>query len=266
MTNVRHLLFSEKVYNSYEEAALSCGKALYEEQAIVERIRLTRKSTEIGRGGMSLPNIGVLPILDAVHRVYTRDHPKEIAVLDFGGADGNYFRYVSKLIAPGISLRWSVVETPAMVRAMREFEGSGLRFFTSVSEALQNTAQKIDLVFTSGAIQYTSDPWQTLHRLLDIRASYMIFNRQSLSMEDFDIVSIQTSLLSWHGEGPVPAGTKDTIVRYPHTSMQRLRFEEAVSGRYRTLYTFPETSGVKKVNKLRIAGISYFLENTGFGS
>lgn len=92
-------------------------------------------------------------------------------------------------------------------------------------------------------------------------SAYMIFNRQSLSPENFDIISVQTSFLSWHGAGEVPKNFKERIIKYPHTSIRSERFEKAVLEKYDILYTFPESSGIKRTNKLKIAGISYFCAN-----
>jgi putative methyltransferase (TIGR04325 family) len=51
-------------------------------------------------------------------------------VLDFGGACGLHYKQ-----AQSSSVRWAVVETPAMAERARALASDKLRFFTSISDA-----------------------------------------------------------------------------------------------------------------------------------
>lgn len=141
---------------------------------------------------------------------------------------------------------------------MSGYRTDELFFSSSLQELSSKSTDKIDIVFTSGTIQYTAEPYSVLKDLINIGSRILIFNRQSLSLESFDIVSVQTSLLSWHGYGPAPADFTEQVVQYPHTSIQIKKFEEIVSEKYDVLYTYEETSGIKKVGKYKVAGKSYY--------
>lgn len=259
-----HLLIKEKTYKSYQEAALRCQKELYEQAPIVhlvtKRARQFRNKLSVNGTPCHIGNVGALCILDAINRLTTAHQSGPITVLDFGGGDGSYYWQVRKSLPDNILLRWCVVETPAMATAMKTFATDELCFASSIPESMQKAAGRIDIVFSSGAIQYTENPWKALADLFAVEATYIIFNRQSLSLEDFDIISIQRSLLSWHSEGPVPEGFKDRLIKYPHTSIRLSTFEKKLKEKYKILYTFPESTGIKHVNKLKVTGISYLLQ------
>lgn len=264
---IRRLFFKEKVYKSYHEAAVKCPSELYQQESIIhlvtERAKQFRTKISVNGAICHMENVGALCLLDAINRLSLALKNQSIIVLDFGGGDGSYYWYVRKSLARHIHLQWYVIETPAMVIAMQEFSTNELHFVFSIQEALQKTENKADIVFASGSIQYTEKPWQTLNDLLSAEATYMIFNRQSLSLENFDIISIQSSLLSWHGAGSIPTGFSDRLIKYPHTSIRLCCFEETIKEKYNILYTYPEISGVKHTNKLKVIGLSYLCECKG---
>src|SRR5690606_13031731 len=134
---------------------------------------------------------------------------------------------------------WIVVETDPMTVVMKKYETDELYFCSSLEDAFNRTDGKIDITFTSGAIQYTRDPYKTINDLLNLNSSIIIFNRVSFSLEEYDIISIQTSLLSWHGlQMPKPKGFREKVIKYPHTNIQKKKFEELIFDKYKLLYTF----------------------------
>jgi putative methyltransferase (TIGR04325 family) len=82
-------------------------------------------------------------------------------VLDFGGAFGVHYK---EACLHSKNLRWAVLETPAMVRKASEIETDQLRFFSSISDAA-SWLESIDLMHSSGALQYVPDPERTLGEL-----------------------------------------------------------------------------------------------------
>ena len=86
----------------------------------------------------------------------------------------------------------------------------------------------------------------------------MVFNRQSLTEGDLDVVTVQRSLLSWHGSAETGGvDFEDREVRYPHTSMQVKKMEEILRRGYDILYTFEDNTGFRKLRGERILGKNY---------
>ncbi|RAJ83138.1 putative methyltransferase (TIGR04325 family) [Chitinophaga dinghuensis] len=251
----RKKFLKEKIYPSYAEASANCSDKLYENKEIVHLVASKANSPVSTHKPI---NPGVIAALELVNKIYLQQQATPVTVIDFGGGDGDYYHTTRLLVSPFINMKWIVVETPAMAEAMQANQTKELFFVSSLDKAME-IAGHVDIVFTSGAVQYTPDPQQTIADLCKIKAAFMVFNRQSLSEEDFNIISIQSSPLSWHGSGgKLPDTFIEKIVRYPHTSLRRELFEQTLSSHnYQTIYTFPEHTGIKKVNKLNVAGISY---------
>lgn len=153
-------------------------------------------------------------------------------VLDFGGAAGLHYRIACDAF-PNRQFRWAVVETPLMVSKARRLEDKGLRFFTTVMEA-REWLGGVDLLHSVGALQYTSEPEQTLAELVGIGAPLMLWAKLDLG-ETCETV-MQRSLLSENGPGrELPTGVEDAEVFYPLTRMRRADFTGAHSG-YRAVW------------------------------
>jgi putative methyltransferase (TIGR04325 family) len=183
-----------------------------------------------------------------------------INVIDFGGADGGHYLLIRQLIKPETRLKWTVVETAEMVKAMHIFATDELSFCDNLDDAIQKMG-KIDILHTAGTIQYTPNPYQFVEKMVHSAADYLIFNRQSLNQNDADLITIQRSLLSWHGSNDVKsAAFVDCEIRYPHTNISLKKFEEMVQQRFAITYTYEDITGVKKVPKETIVGKSYVLK------
>ena len=72
-------------------------------------------------------------------------------VLDFGGGCGIHYKQ-----ARSPTVRWAIVESPAMVERASELSTERLQFFTSISEAA-DWLGPIDLMHSNGALQYTPE-------------------------------------------------------------------------------------------------------------
>jgi len=117
-------------------------------------------------------------------------------VLDFGGACGQHYKQ-ARLSAPDV--RWAVVETPAMVARASELSTPNLRFFTSIAGAKEWLGD-IDLVYSSGALQYTSDPENKITELCATSARRISWERLILSPSGTKSEK-QLSLLGENGPG-----------------------------------------------------------------
>ena len=118
------------------------------------------------------------------------------SVLDFGGACGHHYKMARKTCP---NIRWAVVETPEMTNRAFELSTENLKFFSEISEAA-NWLNKIDLVYSNGALHCTSEPKEHLRKLCSLRASSMWWDRTDLSTEEEKRVT-NYSLLGEHGPG-----------------------------------------------------------------
>lgn len=121
-------------------------------------------------------------------------------VLDFGGGCGLHYKE-----ARLPSVRWAVVETPAMVGRAKELETDQLRFFTDISKAA-DWLGSVDVMHSNGTLQYTTDPVSTLNQLCSIGARRMLWYRTFLA--DEQSTETKVSRLADNGPGQVKAKRK----------------------------------------------------------
>lgn len=253
-------ILGDKSYNSYSEALKDCLSNGYENDAIMkltkEKAILYRKNIANGQ----LPHITNLNIFPLVSLINELSQDKtSLHIIDFGGADGGHYLLARQLLRKEISLNWQVVETAEMVKAMQAFKTNELSHSDNLDATIELT-DKIDILYTSGTLQYTPNPYDFLEKMLNSGAEYLVFNRQSLNFNDHDLITIQRSLLSWHGSEDITTKFTDCAIRYPHTNMSLKKFEAMIQEKYTILYTYDDASGVKKVQNETIVGKSYVLK------
>lgn len=139
---------------------------------------------------------------------------KAATVLDFGGGCGLHFRE-----ANSPTVRWAVVETPAMVERARELSSLRLQFFTDIGEAA-DWLGLVDLMHSNGALQFAPDPVKALRQLSSILAKQMLFRRVYLS--EATEPDIQVSYLGDNGPGSIRV--REKIVRYPRQAIAESNF------------------------------------------
>jgi putative methyltransferase (TIGR04325 family) len=254
-------LFGDKTYNSYSDALKNCVSNGYENNVIIdlakEKTRLYRQNIENGVVPHA-ENLSIFPLLSLINELARQNKP--INVIDFGGADGGHYLIIRQLLANTIRLNWQVVETSEMVKGMQAFATNELSFCDNLDKAIQEMGA-IDILFTSGTLQYTPNPYDFIDKMLNSNADYLIFNRQSLNVGDRDLITIQRSLLSWHGSKEIKNATfVDQEISYPHTNISVQKFEALLNAHYKVVYTYADASGVKKVRNETIVGKSYVLK------
>jgi putative methyltransferase (TIGR04325 family) len=157
-------------------------------------------------------------------------------VLDFGGGCGLHYREANSK-----TVRWAVVETPAMVAKAKELETDKLRFFTDIDEAVKWLGP-IDVMHSNGALQYASKPKEALHRLCGLRAKTMLWKRVTLSAGETE-QETQRTILGDNGPGKSVPDTRN--VEYTRTSIPEEAFLLAhhgydLIGRGEDWFTFAE--------------------------
>lgn len=252
--------FGEPLYPSYEAAMRDCVAQGYENEAIIQLIeqKATAYTTQLRQRPVTphIENQNVFALLSLLQQLSTTR--TVIRVIDFGGGGGGHYFDMRNLLDSKIKLHWTVVETTELAKVMQPFVTQELFFSDDLAKTIQNTPT-IDLLYTAGTLQYTPAPYDFLKKMLDSGATYLFFNRQSLHRAETDLITVQRSLLSWHGSASTPITVPDTEIRYPHTNMSQVKFEKAIQQNYKILYTFDDASGVKVVNKAPIMGRSYVL-------
>lgn len=151
-------------------------------------------------------------LVDLIFRKTVAFQPKELwaevvgaaSVLDFGGGCGLHYKE-----ANSTSVRWAVVETPAMAARAEELATDKLRFFTSISDAAAWLGP-IDVMHSNSALQYSPAPAWELQQLCALRAKLMLWSRLSLSFGSTER-EIQTSRLGDNGPGRIQMTEEKTI-------------------------------------------------------
>ena len=148
-------------------------------------------------------------------------------VLDFGGACGAHYKEAI-LHTPGV--RWAVVETPAMVRKASQLSSDRLNFFSSIAAAFAWLGS-IDLMHSSGALQFAPDPERAVAELCGLGAKRLHWRRLVLSHSE-TIRDMQPSFLTDNGPGKLDS-VQEKCVEYGRTKIPERTFLAAHSARYR---------------------------------
>ena len=243
------------LYNSYEDALAVCGDS-YEENDLVnvvyEKTRLYRDSLLVQH-----PFVSDITSLRILIGLSLSIRNSELNVIDFGGACGAHYFSAKTVFGKRITLRWHVVETPKMVSKAIGLEDGQLKFFDDLQKA-KSGFDHVDLVFSSGALQYVPRPYQFLEQLTETRAANIFISRVGLSSLPKELVIVQKSNLSVNGPGPMPKGMRDGVVRYPVTFDRRDKFEKALRENYSIDILFEEDKGAYQAGSHSIDMYGYF--------
>jgi putative methyltransferase (TIGR04325 family) len=180
----------------------------------------------------------------------------DLRVLDFGGACGGHYILARRLVPENVSLRWCVVETPAMVHRARSLENGELRFHSSVEGALDDLGT-VDLLHCSGALQYVEDPLRTLLELLDVGAKRILFVRLAVHAGSDTLITVQSSKLSWNGRGVLPPHLEDTEVKYPVTLLPREQVLAQVNQRYEVSFIIEDEERILLISNRPVVGLGF---------
>jgi putative methyltransferase (TIGR04325 family) len=165
---------------------------------------------------------------------------KTFHVIDVGGACGAHYFLAQAWLGTRVDLRWHVVERPAVVAlATGVLADEHLSFYDTLEAACKDL-DHIDLMFSSGTLQYMPNPYATLKQLMSYGASSLFLTRLGLSPVAETLVTVQTSHLRGHGPGPLPPGLADAVRSYPVTLMQQDRVEAIIAEQYRIELVFHE--------------------------
>jgi putative methyltransferase (TIGR04325 family) len=246
---------SQKTYNSYEEAQSICESG-YEDgdlaNVVYEKTRIYRETLT-----KQNPFVAEINSLRTLIGLSLANHGNELNVIDFGGACGAHYFIAKVVFGERLKLRWHVVETPNMASKAVALEDGQLKFFSDLQKA-RCDFDRVDLVFSSGALQYVPQPYKFLEQLIECGADNIFITRVGLSTSSRELVVVQESNLSANGPGPMPNGMRDRIAQYPVTFARKDKFEEIISQRYSIDILFEEDKGSYQAANQPIDMYGYF--------
>jgi putative methyltransferase (TIGR04325 family) len=243
-------------YDSYQAAKSKCLEDAYQNielcNMIADKTVLFKDSFKQQANSLNETNVFLLA---AINNVRISDSLKAMTVLDFGGACGAHYFEMRRFLPESFQLKWIVIETPQMVLAAKakNIETSELTFLDTM-----NNLPKIDFVYSSSALQCTSEPYEVLENLLKVGANAILFNRMMFNEKDKDLITIQKSALSDNGPGPMPKQYSDKIISYPHTTLSFNKFNSTLLKMYKLTWIFNEASGSYKIGNDAIIGRGLF--------
>jgi len=226
-----------EIYPDYKSAAAACGRG-YEEHDIAKVVAFKTTHYFVQDGPLFFQEQAVNTMV-AVGISASDLLVRPLHVLDFGGGCGTHYFTAKRVF--NAAMHWAVVETPTMAAQAREIANGQFEVYETLERAAASLG-RIDLVHTSGAIQFAPDPMATLDALIELRASYLMLARFPV-WPGPQLIGIQPSLLSANGLGPMPTYISDRQVRYPITflniDMTMARFKQ----NYDLIVSLPAPSG-----------------------
>ena len=253
--NMRPYRPGEPLYASYADALAACHGG-YEDTQL---IRTVYEKTRIYRDRLAsqeprVCDLNALRILGGLRLAVTKP---DVTVLDFGGACGAHYFLASALLGDRVRFRWHVIETAPMVAVAQGLADGHVQFFESVLQATAGL-ETIDVVFSSGALQYVPDPYATLTELTQCGATALFLTRLGLTRQQTACITMQTSTLSTNGPGALPKGMPEGPVQYPLVIPSQEKVEEIIQRNYSLDIRFEEEKHAYSVGNMGIDMYGYF--------
>lgn len=178
---------------------------------------------------------------------------ESLRVMDFGGGCAVPAAILRDLVGPEFRFFWSVVELPTLVNAVEPVGLAYAKWHTDIKAALSDLGG-IDLIHTSGTLQYLERPEDVLKQLLRINSGYIFFGRLALNCGGHNVIGIQKSPIRDHGV-QISGDATEGYVEYPFTYMPLDDFEGILAeAGYVLLLDFAENSGMRPINDFKIVG------------
>lgn len=243
-----------RVYKTYEDAIAACQKDGYQNNDLVKVVVDKNLAYKHKLENETIFDLSTLRTLIGIGLSKTSD---SLSVIDFGGGGGYHYTIASNAFGNSTSLKWNVVETTAMANEAQRIANQKLKFFDNIAEAV-NDFEQVDLVFTSGALQYCPSPLTFLKQLTDINAKYIYITRTAFTDADEDIFSTQVSYLSSNGPGPLPSAYVDKKMTYPITFVSQSKAEAIIKEKYHIQFKIIEDKAAYTAEKKEIDMFGYF--------
>jgi len=249
-------------YASYAAAFAACHGGYEDAQlmrTVYEKTRLYRD-----RLAAQTPRVCDLSALRTLGGLSLAITKRDVNVLDFGGACGAHYFLASAVLGDRVRFRWHILETAPMAAVAQGLADGHVHFFDSLPRATE-ALEPIDVVFSSGALQYVPDPYATLSALTQCGAAALFLTRLGLTRQSAAVITIQTSTLRTNGPGPLPAGMPDGPVTYPIVFPSQEQVEAIITSNYTLDIRFEEEQHAYSVGNMGINMYGYFATRRGDG-
>lgn len=243
-------------YQSFAAALIACGGDGYNQAQIADVVLRKTAAYRLRLLAEDYPRLTanhvrqLLPLALAARNGL-------LSVLDLGGGCGVHYFLAKKVFGRELRLRWSVVETPAMVAKALSLEADELHFFTNMKTAIAASPLPT-LVFSSGALHYLPSPYEALEDLISVGAPHLFLTRVALSPNDQDYVFIHESTLNRHGRGGPLAGMPEITTSCPTVFASKQRLEQLLTGRYEIKLELSEATGAYEFGKRSFNQYGYY--------
>ena len=187
-------IFFEGNFSTWEDAATR-GTGYDAKSILAKVLDATRK---VKRGEAAFERDSVLfdeieyawPVLAGLMCAAARNGGR-LNVLDFGGSLGSSYFQNRKFLQTLPDVRWNVVEQAHYVEAgQTHIQDQQLRFYKSIEECLGHN--KPNVVLLSSVLQYVSEPYVLLGKLLDSQSETFILDRTCyLNQEGNQMIRLQ---------------------------------------------------------------------------
>jgi len=243
-----------RIFKTYGEAVAACQDNGYQNADLVKVVIDKNINFKKYIESNAVFDLGTLRTLIALG---LSKESTSLNVIDFGGGGGYHYTIAQQALGKGTTLKWNVVETTAMANEAQRIANNNLKFFDSITEAEKDLGS-VDLIFTSGALQYCPNPLAFLKQLTETNAKYLFITRTAFSETDNDIFSIQVSKLSSNGPGPLPTGYTDKKMTYPITCASKSAAESILREKYDIQFVILEDKAAYIVADKEIDMFGYF--------
>jgi len=238
----RYKFIKTNIYNSSEIALIVTQKNLLYKENIKNNVFLELESYRL---------------LAAVGFAITENNGRPITVVDFGGGGGNHY-FVAKKIFNDAILKWIIVETDEMVQANKLNTDNILEFVSEISSISKNT--KVDLVFTSSALQYTDNPHKIVNDLSLLDPQIIFITKTAFSTDNESKIKTEYSKLS--GNGPtvnISTERRSDLISYIAYSMPKFMLYSTLSLNYKLIYEINEgvPNGYRLTDHVNLFGMCW---------
>lgn len=192
-----------------------------------------------------------LPLVACLLKAASRSSGR-LTVFDFGGALGATYRQCLPFLS-GLSLRWVVVEQPAIVEIGRaRFATQELQFALTLQEAMLREIP--DAVVLSGVLQYVDDPYDILRNVVALKPKTIVIDRNPFSKLENDTFTLQVVQKELF-----PA-------RLPFRIFGTCTIEDALLPGYRAFARFSAVDPVMRAGHIRVEFLGKAFEPISGGS